>query len=381
MSSATDKIFIHSAPLDEYPYPESCPFKTCRAGKVRQMLHSMGLLTADDRFEVAPCRADRTTLLLYHSSAYLDALVRINEGQYDMEMLYMGLGTGDCPAFRGVYDYACWAAGATVTGAQWVLQNKAHIAFNPSGGYHHAFSDRAGGFCYVNDVVLGCETLAKAGKRVVFVDIDVHHCDGVQAAFYDRSDVMTISTHQDGRTLFPGTGYVDEIGVGLGKGFSVNLPLPPGTYDEIYMKAFRSVVLPLLHAFNPDVIVLEAGADTLAGDPLAGLSLTNNTMADVINLLLAFGKPILAVGGGGYNVENAVRAWALVWTALCGDQAGDDFTAGMGGVMLENMDWHGGAGLRDRILIPSRFQRESVAPEVDHVIEQVKQHIFPLHGL
>jgi acetoin utilization protein AcuC len=140
-------------------------------------------------------------------------------------------------------------------------------------------------------------------------------------------------------------------------------------------------VLPLLHAFNPDVIVLEAGADTLAGDPLAGLSLTNNTMADVINLLLAFGKPILAVGGGGYNVENAVRAWALVWTALCGDQAGDDFTAGMGGVMLENMDWHGGAGLRDRILIPSRFQRESVAPEVDHVIEQVKQHIFPLHGL
>ncbi len=106
MSSATDKIFIHSAPLDEYPYPESCPFKTCRAGKVRQMLHSMGLLTADDRFEVAPCRADRTTLLLYHSSAYLDALVRINEGQYDMEMLYMGLGTGDCPAFRGVYDYA-----------------------------------------------------------------------------------------------------------------------------------------------------------------------------------------------------------------------------------------------------------------------------------
>lgn len=381
MSSTTDKIFIYGEPLGQYPYPDGAPLKTFRAGKVREMLHSMGLLAGPDRFEVQPTRADRPTLLLYHTPAYLDALERINVGEYEMEMLFMGLGTGDCPAFCGVYDYACWAAGATVTAAEWILSQKAHIAFNPSGGYHHAFPDRAGGFCYINDVVLGCETLAKAGKRVVFIDIDVHHCDGVQAAFYDRSDVMTISTHQDGRTLFPGTGFVDEIGEGDGEGFSVNIPLPLGTYDEIYMKAFRAVVLPLLHAYKPDVIVLEAGADTLAGDPLAGFSMTNNSMADVINLLLAFGKPILAVGGGGYNVENTVRAWALVWSALCGDQAGDDFTAGMGGVMLENMDWHGGAGLRDRILIPAHAQRENVAPMVESVIEEVKKRIFPLHGL
>lgn len=381
MPSATDKIFVYGDPLDQYPYPDVSPLKTCRAGKVRKMLMSMGLLTGPDRFEVAPERAERQTLLWFHTPSYLDALERINDGHYDVEMLFMGLGTGDCPAFCGVYDYACWAAGATLTGAQQILQGKAHIAFNPSGGYHHAFSDRAGGFCYINDVVLGCETLAKAGKRVVFVDIDVHHCDGVQAAFYDRSDVMTISTHQDGRTLFPGTGFVDEIGTGVGKGYSINLPLPPGTYDEIYMKAFRSVVLPLLHAFDPDAIVLEVGADTLAGDPLAGFSMTNNTMADVINLLLAFGKPILAVGGGGYNVENTVRAWALVWTALCGDQVGDDFTAGMGGVMLENMDWHGGAGLRDRILIPGQSQRDTVVPMIEQAVEQIKKSVFPLHGL
>lgn len=381
MSSAAAKIFIHGRPLDEFPYPETSPFKTCRAGQVREMLVSMGLLTGPDRIEVPPRQADRQTLLMFHTPDYLDALLRINEGQYDVQMLYMGLGTGDCPAFRGVYDYASWAAGATVTGAEWILQNKARIAFNPSGGYHHAFADHTGGFCYINDVVLGCETLARAGMRVVFVDIDVHHCDGVQAAFYDRADVMTISTHQDGRTLFPGTGFVDEIGIGQGKGYSVNLPLPPGTYDEIYMKAFRAVVLPLLHKFNADVIVLEAGADTLAGDPLAGLSMTNNVMADVINLLLAFGKPILAVGGGGYNVENTVRAWALVWSALCGDQVGDDFTAGMGGVMLESMDWHGGAGLRDRILIPSQTQRENVAEIIDHHIDYIKRQIFPLHGL
>jgi acetoin utilization protein AcuC len=381
MPDAANKIFVHSEELDRFEYPESSPFKTSRAGEVRRMLLSMGLLGQSERVQVAPQKADRSTLLLYHTPAYLEALEHINQGQFDLEMLHMGLGTGDCPAFRGVWDYSCLAAGATITAADLILHHQAQIAFNPSGGYHHAFSDRAGGFCYINDVVLACEILAKAGRRVVFVDIDVHHCDGVQSAFYKRPDVMTISLHQDGRTLFPGTGFVNEIGTGAGKGYSINLPLPVGTYDEVYMQAFRAVVLPILHKFSPDVIVLEAGADTLVGDPLAGLSLTNNSLAEVINLLLAFGKPILAVGGGGYNVKNTVRAWALVWSALCGDQAGDDFTAGMGGVMLENMEWQGGAGLRDRILIPSQEQRQAVLPVVQSVIGQVKKTVFPLHGL
>jgi acetoin utilization protein AcuC len=229
--------------------------------------------------------------------------------------------------------------------------------------------------------VLGCETLAAAGKRVLFLDIDVHHCDGVQAAFYGRSDVMTISTHQDGRTLFPGTGFIDDIGEGDGKGYSVNLPLPIGTYDDIYMKAFKAIVVPLIRAYGPDVIVLEAGADTLAGDPLAGFTMTNNVMADVINNLLAFDKPILATGGGGYNVDNAVRAWALVWTALCGEQMGGDLTAGMGGVMLESTEWAGGAGLRDRVLITPQEQKNEVDPVVEDVIEQVKRTVFPIHGI
>lgn len=381
MPDAASKIFVHSRELEQFEYPESSPFRTSRAGEVRRMLLSMGLLGHGDRIQIAPDKADLETLLLYHAPAYLEALRQINDGLYDVEMLHMGLGTGDCPAFRGVYDYARLAAGATITAAKYILENQAVIAFNPSGGYHHAFPDRAGGFCYINDVVLACKVLANANNRVAFIDIDVHHCDGVQSAFYERSDVLTVSLHQDGRTLFPGTGFVDEIGTGDGKGYSINIPLPVGTYDEAYMQAFRSIVLPLLHKFGPDVIVLEAGADTLAGDPLAGLSLTNNSLADVINLLLAFGKPVLAVGGGGYNVENTVRAWALVWSALCGDQAQDDFTAGMGGVMLENMEWQGGAGLRDRILIPSQEQRQAVSAVVKSTIEQVRKTVFPLHGL
>ena len=374
-------FFVHGPTLDAFPYPDSCPFKTCRAGEVYKTLDSMGLLTGKDKHIVAPQQATFEELLKYHSKAYLEAMQRADGGEYDMGMLAMNLGTGDCPVFEGMYEYATWAVGATITGARQIVHGNAKVAFNPSGGYHHAFSNMAGGFCYINDVVLGCMELADAGKRVLFLDIDVHHCDGVQSAFYERADVMTVSLHQDGRTLFPGTGFADEIGTGEGEGYCVNLPLPPGMYDELYLKAFRSIVLPLIHAYGPDVIVLEAGADTLQGDPLAGFSLTNNVHVEVINNLLMFGKPILATGGGGYNVENTVRTWSLVWTALCGEQADHDLTAGMGGVMLENTEWAGGIGLRDRVLIPSEQQKLVVDPVAESLIEKVKELIFPLHGI
>lgn len=381
MAESKKKLFIHCPELDAFPYPDSCPFKTSRAGQVYKTLESMGLLSGGDKVVIVPEQATDEDLLKFHTRPYLNALKRIDAGEYEMSMLLMQLGTGDCPAFEGVYQYAQWAAGATITGARQIIADNASVAFNPSGGYHHAFESMAGGFCYVNDVVLGCMELVDAGKRVLFVDIDVHHCDGVQAAFYERSDVMTISMHQDGRTLFPGCGFVDEIGTGDGEGYAVNLPMPPGTYDEIYLKAFREVVVPLIRAYAPDVLVLEAGADTLQGDPLAGLSLTNNVHVEVINNLLAFGKRILATGGGGYNVENTVRTWALVWTALCGEQMAHDATAGMGGVMLGTTDWAGGAGLRDRVLIPTDYQRKSVDPIVEQVIADVKQRVFPIHGI
>ncbi|MEJ5260258.1 MAG: acetoin utilization protein AcuC [Anaerohalosphaeraceae bacterium] len=375
------KAFIHGPQLEAYTYPDTCPFKTYRASLLRRKLVSMGLLSGPDVFEVSPKKADRSVLEQFHSSAYLDALERANKGEFDSSMLWMGLGTGDCPVFAGVYDYAVLAAGATITGARLILEGKAGIAFNPSGGYHHAHAERAGGFCYLNDVVLGCLEFVKAGKRVLFLDVDVHHCDGVQAAFYDRADVMTISTHQDGRTLFPGTGFVEEIGEGDGRGYSVNFPLPPGMYDEAYLKVFREGVLPLIGAYRPDVIVLEIGADTLAGDPLAGFSLTNNVYVEVVQSLLDFGKPLLAVGGGGYHVENTVRAWALVWATLCGRQQTDETWAGLGGVMLQSTDWNDDRGLRDRVLVPSNWQRESVLPAAEQVLDTVRRTVFPLHGL
>lgn len=378
--TAPRKAFVHSPELDQYPYPPECPFNTSRAGRTRAVLESMGLLGGADRVVTAAPAAGRDLLEMFHTADYLDALFEAPGREIDQRLFDMGLGTMDCPVFQGVYEANALACGGTLKAAELILAGEAAVVFHPAGGLHHAFPDRAAGFCYMNDIVLACMVLTDAGRRVLFLDIDVHHTDGVQEAFYARNDVLTISMHESGHTLFPGTGFEGDTGVGSGEGYSVNLPFPAEAYDEAYMGAFREVVVPLAGVFDADVLVLEAGADALAGDPLAHLCLTNNVYVDIIEALQAVGKPILVTGGGGYNIENTVRAWALVWSCLCGEQQGhDDMMAGMGGVMLESTDWHG--GLRDRVLAPSLEQREAVDAGVAAMIEKVKRHVFPRHGL
>jgi acetoin utilization protein AcuC len=291
----------------------------------------------------------------------------------------MGLGTEECPVFKGMYEYAALACGATAEGARLILEGERHIAFNPSGGYHHAGPAYASGFCYINDVVIGCLLLADRLDRVLFVDIDVHHGDGVQNAFYDRRDVCTLSIHESGRTLFPGTGDTGEIGIGDGRGYSINVPLPPQTYDDAYLRAFDAVVPPILSAYDPDVVVLEIGMDALAGDPLAHLSLTNNAYAEAVKTVVAAGKPVLATGGGGYHPQNTARGWALVWTILCGEDPSSDPAEGLGGVFLESTEWQG--GLRDRAVPPDAQHRSRVDDAIEATIRSVREQVFPLHGL
>ncbi len=373
-------IFVHTPELNEGGYPAQCPFNTSRAGSTRDKVAAIGLLAGNDRLEVAPRPLTREELERFHAPEYLDALVAAQEGRHDISALRMGLGTPDCPVFPHMYDYVRLAAGGTLTAARMIVEGQVRVAFNPSGGFHHAGPDYAAGFCYVNDVVIAIMALAEAGKRVLFLDIDVHHGDGVQNAFYDRADVMTISLHESGKTLFPGTGAETEIGVGAGRGYAVNVPLPVGTYDAVYEQAYREAVEPLIIAYDPDVIVLEIGMDALAGDPLAHLHLTNNTHADILDRLVGFGKPVLATGGGGYNVENTVRGWALCWSVLCGDHSHqEDLMAGMGGVMLANTDWIG--GLRDRTLLTDGGKRGEIDAEVDRVVDAIRTTVFPVHGI
>jgi acetoin utilization protein AcuC len=371
-------VFIHSQEIEQYHYPADSPFKTERAGRTRQVLHTMGLLLGEGIREVAPTPAPRPVLKKFHTAHYLHSLKNAEKGRWDLDALRMGIGTEDCPIFKGMYDYAVLATGGTLVGAELILSGATDMAFNPSGGYHHAFPEKAAGFCYINDNALACLALAEAGKRVLYLDIDVHNADGVAYAFYHRADVMTISLHENPKTLFPGTGFEDEIGEGEGRGYCVNLPLPVGTFDQAYLHAFAEIVLPLMGAFHPDVIVFELGADTLAGDPLAHLYLTNNTYVEIIRHLLQFEKPILMTGGGGYHVENTVRAWALAWTVLSGQEM-EHGTAPLGGVMLQSTDWQG--GFRDRELPVTNQQRETVLPALETTIETLKAKLFPLHAL
>jgi len=371
--------FLYAPEIEGLSYPPDCPFKTQRAGLTRQRLLSFGLLGSEGRVEVAPRQATLAELQQFHSAHYLEELQRAAGGELTVAGLHMGLGTPDTPVFRDMFTYGTWACGAALKAAELLLGGEADIAFNLLGGFHHAMSEKAAGFCYLNDVVLACLRLAAAGKRVACLDVDAHHGDGTQAAFYRRKDVLTISMHESGKTLFPWGGFEDEVGEGPGLGYNVNVPLPAGTYDEAFLMAFDRVVVPILGAFNPDVIVLELGMDTLAGDPLTHLCLTNNALVEALRRLVPFNKPMLVAGGGGYHVENTVRGWALAWKTFCGEEDEHDLSAGFGGVMLASTEWAG--GLRDRALPVTAEQRAAVELELQKTIESVIKSAFRHHGL
>ncbi|MDZ7724586.1 MAG: acetoin utilization protein AcuC [candidate division KSB1 bacterium] len=379
-SKQQNVIFVYSKQLEKHHYPPDCPFKTERAQKTRKTLNSMGLLSGPGRKEIKAEPADRRLLETFHTRRYLDTLLKCQKGDWDIEALKMGIGGPDVPVFKGMYEYGALACGCTVKAADMLFAKKAKYAFSPAGGFHHAGPELAAGFCYINDVAIACNYLAEKGQRVLYLDIDVHHGDGVQDFFYNRNDVLTLSLHESGELLFPGTGFETEIGTGPGEGYSVNMPMPAHVYNEAWLRCFDELAVPLIQAYNADVIVLELGADALSGDPLAHMQLTNNVYVEVLNYLMGLNKPLLVSGGGGYNVENTVRAWSLAWCVMNEDiQELSDMNLGLGGVMLESTDWMG--GLQDRVMPVTDEQRQAVDPVIDTLIRRVKRLIFPLHGI
>jgi acetoin utilization protein AcuC len=371
--------FVYPPEIERLSYPPDCPFKTARATLTRDRLKSFGLLKGKGRMEVAPEKASRSDLEQYHSSRYLDELERAAGGDLSVEGLGMGIGGPDTPVFKDMLEYGAWACGAALKAADLLFEKKAEVAFHLCGGLHHAGAEKASGFCYVNDMVLACMRLANAGERVLYLDLDAHHGDGVQSAFYARNDVLTISLHESGKTLFPGTGFEDEIGAGAGTGYSVNVPLPAETHDEAFLRALDQVAVPLMEAFLPGAIVLELGMDILAGDPLTHLRMTNNVVPEVMERLLRRRIPLLVAGGGGYHVENTVRGWALAWRTCCGEEREDGFNFGMGGVMMGSSEWAG--GLQDRALPVTPIQRRRVDEELQATIETITRTVFPVHGI
>ncbi|MGI8664639.1 MAG: acetoin utilization protein AcuC [Jatrophihabitans sp.] len=299
------------------------PMAPIRLDLTVSLARSLGVL---DRLTVlVPAPATDEQLQTVHSTQYLAA---VRAASSDPGYLGFGLGSADNPVFAGMYQAAALIAGGSAQAALQVWQGGAEgaeHAVNIAGGLHHAMRDSAAGFCVLNDVVLAIRTLLAAGaERVAYVDIDVHHGDGVQAAFYDDPRVLTISLHQDPRTLYPGTGLASEVGSGAAAGTSVNLALPPGTSDDGWLRAFNAVVPGAVTSFRPQVLVTQCGCDTHHEDPLADLALTVDGQRASYAALhrlahqAADGK-WLAFGGGGYGVLRCVpRAWTHLLAEVTG---------------------------------------------------------------
>jgi len=372
-------VFLHSNEIEKYHYPPECPFKTERAAMTGAILESLGILHGNGKSVIAPEPATINQLLMFHTRNYLEMLQRVSKGNLQPEDLFAGIGTDDCPVFSDLFAYGSLAAGASIMGAKMIQERAADIVFNPSGGYHHAFPDKAGGFCYINDVVIACKILSEKGHKVLCLDLDAHHGNGTQAAFHDTPYVFTVSMHESGETLFPWGGFENETGEGSGKGYNMNIPLPAGSDDDVFRYAFEELVPPVLEAYNPDYIVLEIGMDILAVDPLTHLSMTNNAFADVMPYVKNCGKPVLVVGGGGYHPQSTARGWAYIWSILTGSEPQDDMTVGMGGVFLGNHEW--GAGLRDMRAFSSGERKKDNLQKTTAAIDRLKTLIFPVHGI
>ena len=309
--------FIYSDEFEKFDYHQSHPLKPVRYRLTYELAKSYGLFRSFHHrlIKAKPCTID--DLVSVHSIEYIEAVEQASSQIPEWEMLHYGLNTPDNPIFPKVYEWSLLAVGASLQAAKLVESGEAEIAFNIAGGQHHASRNRASGFCYFNDAAVIIQYLVDKGHRVAYIDIDAHHGDGVQEIFYRTDQVLTISLHESGHYTFPGTGFERETGVGNGEGYAVNIPLLPESDDDIFWYAFHESVPLLLEHFQPDILVTQLGVDSLKTDPLTALNMTTGGYCRAVDTLkrLSPGKWI-ALGGGGYDVLNAPRAWTLAWAIM-----------------------------------------------------------------
>ncbi len=353
------------------------PFKIYRLGLTYDLLRAYGLVDRPDVYVLPPREATEEEAMGFHAQGYLETLRVASNGMWVPNLFVHGLGTSDNPVFPDVYDWAMLVAGASIVCAEEILSGRASRAFNLAGGLHHAMPSRASGFCHINDGVLAIQAMVRAGKRVAYVDVDAHHGDGVQHAFYTSADVLTVSIHQTGYTIFPGTGFVEEIGQGPGRGTSINVPLAPGAGDEAYERAFDEVVLPVVRAYGPDVLVTQLGSDAIVGDVVANLRMSLRRFERNVLAFRDFGIPWLALGGGGYDVGNVVRAWTLAWSVITETDLPDEIPA----EWLTQAARYNVAITKLRGTIDRTPTDEAALEELDRTIEALRESAFSILGV
>jgi acetoin utilization protein AcuC len=367
--------FIYTDAYLDYDYGPTHPLQIIRLKLTYDLIKAYGLLDLPSVQFIPTIKAEEKDLVSFHSKEYLNLLKEANE-EYLMGDAYLyGLGPGDNPIFPGLFNWSLLVTGATLQAVDFVADGRGKIAFNIAGGLHHAMRARASGFCYINDPVIGVMRLLNRGKRVAYIDIDAHHGDGVQKAFYGINQVLTISLHETGYTLFPGTGFENEIGEGEGEGYSVNLPFPPYTDDEVYLWVFEEVVPELVHAFQPDVVVTQLGVDTFYNDPLTNLHFSILGYERVLKRIKGLAPRWVALGGGGYNIFNVVQAWTLAWAVMNGielnEKLPESFFKEAVKMGIEERE------LRGHLRTPLHSQNKENRVEMEKVVHYIKETVLP----
>ncbi len=369
--------------LARYRFGPDHPLNPRRLELTLSLIHRLGLAGGDDAPIVPPRAATEYELLLAHAPEYIDAVKRAPELSPADARRY-GLGTEDVPIVSGMHEAGLAIAGSTLTAAALVMEGHATRAFSVAGGLHHARRAEAAGFCIYNDLAIAIRWMQREhSARVLYIDIDAHHGDGVQWILYDDPDALTLSLHESGAFLYPGTGFIDEAGEGDGYGYSVNVPLDAHTEDASFLDAFRRTVPDVAAAYRPDVIVLQCGCDAHADDPLTHLRCTTNLYEQVVRAVgnvadrFCDGR-IIMTGGGGYAIHTVVpRAWTLAWAALRGidvpDAIPDDW--------LHALRLESGRDipctLRDAPL-PSSPRIDVVTRNNERTVTEVRRRILPL---
>jgi acetoin utilization protein AcuC len=374
-----------------YDFGPTHPLRPLRLELTMALAGQLGVLARPGVTVRAPQQAGDDLLELVHDPLYVACVRRAPDDLMGRLSLRWGLGTGDTPVFPRMHEAAALVTGASVDAARAVWEGTSQHAVNLSGGLHHAMRDRASGFCVYDDPAVAIAWLLQAGAtKVAYVDVDVHHGDGVEAAFYNDPRVLTISLHESGQTLFPGTGWADQVGGDDAAGSNVNVALPMGTGDAGWLRAFDAVVPPVLRAFAPQVLVTQHGCDTHALDPLAHLLMSVDGQRTTYAALHALAHQIcggrwVALGGGGYEpVQVVPRAWTHLlaevtgasvqgetpgdWRELARERA-DEFapTNLSDGKTVAFVPWEGGGGNPD--------------DRVDRAVAETRRHVFPLLGL
>ncbi|MEX2587551.1 MAG: acetoin utilization protein AcuC [Actinomycetota bacterium] len=366
-----------------YDFGPQHPLRPGRITLTHDLIESLGIVDGDRVVQTDARSATDEEILAVHAPEYVQAVKAAGNGERGPWWEF-GFGPGDNPAFPHMHEAAARVAGASITAAEAVHSGRALHAFNPSGGLHHAARRRASGFCVYDDPAVAIAWLLGRGvEKVAYVDVDAHHGDGPQGIFYDEPRVLTISLHQSGATLFPGTGFVGEIGEGPAAGTSVNVPLPPLTDDVMWLKAFDAVVPPLLRSFQPEVLVTQLGCDTHYSDPLTNLGLSTRAFGGTAERLHSLahetaGGRWLATGGGGYQWATVVpRAWTIYFAEMAGFELPDRLP----------QSWVDRASDQSHQKVPQVLDDPAIdgglvsEEAIDEVVDEVREAVFGYHGI